>query len=626
LYAVPTNVFAELIEAIDTVTDSNDEQTTVEETESGKEGTVFEVIDRREETVKHFRTEDGSFTAVQYNVPVHEKDENGEWQDIDNTLSSVGSEYTTPNARIKFTKKIPGNEGLFTLHDGNRKITMSLSGARKKVEGQVTNTQTEFPEDATQLQKMMTLDKLSSKILYPEILDGVDLEYVVNSCNIKENIIVKEPADSYSYTFEIQLNNLEAVLCEDGSVAISDPSTDEIVYTIPKGYMFDADGAYSEAVGYTLANGGNGKYSLTVTADAEWINAEERVFPVTIDPPITVNSNSMMTDTYIDSANPIVTYYNATNLKVGRTTSGITNVSLWKLNEMPKIPANAYIVSAELSLKLTSISAYYSDKIGAYTVTTDWATNNAYSWSIADLTTLCAESRLIDFAEVNHVTAGSTVTWDITSAFRTWYGNSSVSRGIALAPITPYAMNAVFASANSATSTQPQFVVEYRDMKGVESYWSGSSHSAGLAGSGYVNHANGNMVFSIGTIGTSDGLFNYVPSLIYNSSLADKFYLKDSVNVPYSECSTGYGWKISACESIVKPHGQNYYVWADGDGTEHYFLPDTSTTASNDYKDEDGLLLTLTVQANAYYVEVFYEKGNFEWHDGFIRHPAFLIL
>ena len=65
---------------------------------------------------------------------------------------------------------------------------MSLSGANKKVAGQVTNTQTEFSEDATQLQKLMTLDKLSSRILYPDILDGVDLEYVVESCNIKENI------------------------------------------------------------------------------------------------------------------------------------------------------------------------------------------------------------------------------------------------------------------------------------------------------------------------------------------------------------------------------------------------------------------------------------------------------
>lgn len=95
---------------------------------------------------------------------------------------------------------------------------------------------------------------------------------------IKENIIVKERADSYSYTFEIQLNNLEAVLCEDGSVAISDPDTDEIVYTIPKGYMFDANGEYSDAVTYTLTNGGNGKYALTVTANAEWINDEERAF------------------------------------------------------------------------------------------------------------------------------------------------------------------------------------------------------------------------------------------------------------------------------------------------------------------------------------------------------------
>ena len=188
LYAVPTNVFAELIDAIDGALENQADEVTVEDTLKKE---VFEVIDRREETVKHFRTEDGSFTAVQYNVPIHEKDENGEWQDIDNTLSESGSEYATSNARVKFAKKTTGNETLFTLHDGNRKITMSLSGANKKVAGQVTNTQTEFPENATQLQKMMTLDKLSSKILYPEILDGVDLEYVVNSCNIKENIIVK---------------------------------------------------------------------------------------------------------------------------------------------------------------------------------------------------------------------------------------------------------------------------------------------------------------------------------------------------------------------------------------------------------------------------------------------------
>ena len=75
LYAVPTNVFAELIDAIDGALENQADEVTVEDTLKKE---VFEVTDRREETVKHFRTEDGSFTAVQYNVPVHEKDENGE--------------------------------------------------------------------------------------------------------------------------------------------------------------------------------------------------------------------------------------------------------------------------------------------------------------------------------------------------------------------------------------------------------------------------------------------------------------------------------------------------------------------------------------------------------------------
>ena len=169
---------------------------------------VYELVDRREENVKHFKLSDGTVTAVMYETPVHYLDSDGEWQDIDNTLADDGSEYATSNSRVKFAKKITGNGVLFTLHENNTKITISLGGANKKVAGRVTNTVTEHGEEATELQKQMTLDKLSSRILYPDILDGVDLEYVVKSGNIKENIIVKEKLDSYSYSFTISLNNL----------------------------------------------------------------------------------------------------------------------------------------------------------------------------------------------------------------------------------------------------------------------------------------------------------------------------------------------------------------------------------------------------------------------------------
>ena len=209
--------------------------------DKSNQGLAFEVTDRREETVKHFRLSDGTYAAVQYDVPVHTLDDDGVWQDIDNTLTDVGSAFATSNARVKFAKKIPGNESLFTLHDGNAKVTVSLNGATKKTTGVVTNTHTELDENAAELQKLMQLDKLSSRILYAEIMDGVDIEYVVESLNIKENIIVKERLSDYSFSFTLALNNLTAELTDAGEVCLLD-SDRSVAYVIPAGYMIDADG------------------------------------------------------------------------------------------------------------------------------------------------------------------------------------------------------------------------------------------------------------------------------------------------------------------------------------------------------------------------------------------------
>ena len=100
-------------------------------------GDAYELEDRREAAVKHFRTEDGSVVAAQYPTDVHIIDSDGKWADIDNTLTDQGNEYGTGNTGIKFAKKITGNESLFTIHSGNGKLTMSLDGAIKKTEGSI---------------------------------------------------------------------------------------------------------------------------------------------------------------------------------------------------------------------------------------------------------------------------------------------------------------------------------------------------------------------------------------------------------------------------------------------------------------------------------------------------------
>ena len=609
VYLIPMSVYANMVQDLfdnDNESDSNEQ--IVRE--------VFEAAERREESVKHFRLEDGSYTAVQYDVPVHYLDEDGEWQDIDNTLSASGSEYSTSNARVKFAKKITGNETLFTLHDGNRKITMSLDGAIKKTKGQVTNTETEFDENATKLQKLMTLDKLSSRIMYEDILDGVDLEYVVESLNIKENIIVKERKDSYSYTFTVKLNNLEAELNDDGSVSIVDPGSEDVVYLIPAPVVYDANMSYADSseAYYTLVKTGNNEYKLTVTADTAWMNSPDRAFPVTVDPAVCVNSTLPMTDTYIDSDNPSSTYYSFDFMASGHGSAGQDFISYWKINTLPVIPDNSYISSVKLELYCRdfrphgSASVVHNLKLGVYKMGTGWTSGATWN-SMAQATETF--SYLIDYAVVKPISEYSYVSWDITSAFKDWYSGASINHGVAIKQIGSDNADALFSS-NEATSNRPRLIVNYRDMKGMGSYWSASTHSAGLAGSGYVNNATGNLVFSIGTVATGDALLGFTPSLVYNSAVAKKYNTYSyNTNVPYIALNAGQGLKLNVNESLVKRSFVNengvsstYYVWSDGDGTEHYFMPVEGS--SSKYKDEDGLMMTLTEGA----VDISIEDSN----------------
>ena len=361
--SVPSIIFAEIKEGVENV-GTNADNVADSSVSSDSEpldiysytGVAYEATELREESVKHFHLEDGSYVAAQYAYPVHIADESGRLVDIVNTLGDAsGGMYANPSARIKFVKKTGGNEKLFELHDGNTKITFALSGAIKKTVGEVINGSDD--ECTTELQKMMNLEGLTSRIIYRDILDGVDLEYVAESLNVKENIIVKEPSHSYAYTFHISLNGLVAELGEDGSVEIINKETKKTQYTIPVPFVFDAKGitAPASAAGYTLADEGDGKYILTVTVSSEWMNSEERAFPVTVDPTLGYGETSY-TDTYIDQANTDTNYSSSTTLETSATT-GSKKIIYWRITSLTNLPKNSYVEAAYVVMSPLSSSA-----------------------------------------------------------------------------------------------------------------------------------------------------------------------------------------------------------------------------------------------------------------------------
>ena len=591
-YVIPTVVYGEVAGLFES-----------EPSEESSSGTSYEYINEmheveslREESVKHFKLEDGSYVAAQYNYPVHYADEDGKWQDIDNTLASAtGGVFATPNARIKLAKKITGNETLFALKDGNTKLSFGLIGAAKGTVGTVTNG--EDSSSDTELQKMMNLEKLSSSVIYENILPGVDLEYVIDSLNIKENLIVKEKGDSYSYSFSMKLNGMYAELDEDGNVLIYNDDSGEIEYTIPAPVVFDSANAHAPkyAASYTLDASGK-KYTLTVTVDASWMNSEDRVYPVTVDPTVS-RENAYAYDTYITNVDGAKdsSYGDSTVLAV------VTNSqAYWGVTSLPSLPKEAYISKA-------TVSAYASFaggvNIGVYEVTSAWY--ESLTWNQH----LSGSGALGDLLDYNNVNNGRYY-WNITPLVREWNNkriDSSAGKtnyGIAFKAVTSGSSSMNFYSSEySSASYRPALEISYTVMRGVEDYWSYSSHSAGVAGSGSVNLANGKLTFAIPTISTTDSLMPYTPTLVYDSAIAGTYYLSSMAQTYVSGIQMGYGFKLNITESVLKKSYVNflgttvtYYVYTDADGTEHAMLQ--SAGDSSQFIDEDGLGLVLTVNSN----------------------------
>ena len=92
---------------------------------------VGEVDALREERTKHFRLSDGSYIAVDYNMPVHYAEGEGEdltWVDIDNTLLYGLDTYSAENGMTEksFAAAFTPDNVLFSSGYGDHRVEMSL--------------------------------------------------------------------------------------------------------------------------------------------------------------------------------------------------------------------------------------------------------------------------------------------------------------------------------------------------------------------------------------------------------------------------------------------------------------------------------------------------------------------
>jgi len=396
-------------------------------------GNVEEIVSLREENVKHFRLSNGSYEAVSFATAVHRKDKDGVWQNINNDLflKKVGDKqgYFTDDMRTSFASSFKYGAELFSLSENGYRISMTPMNT-----GKITAETKQSPlapviTNATKKASSTVFDSVEgaiqidskSSIVYNNIRENTDIEYVLDGNNIKENIIVKSKADRYEYAFQLSLIGLTAELDPCGFILIRDSKTEQVKYTIPAPFMYDGNGIYSDDVHYELLTASAEKYVLRIVASEEWIKSEGRVFPVTIDPSI---ESEMWIDTYINSESPSSSYASSSDMYASKTKTALIKPYI------PNLPLNiSSINSAELVVYYRCIDESFTVGVhgvtGMITETTTY--NNAPSISANVSSTLYVEKTPnYTYSQVKEAC------FDITSLFSNWYYSGAIAYGIAI--------------------------------------------------------------------------------------------------------------------------------------------------------------------------------------------------
>ncbi|MGH2810959.1 MAG: hypothetical protein ACRDIA_08775, partial [Actinomycetota bacterium] len=233
------------------------------------EGKSKELPGERKPNAKIFANPDGTKTAKVYGSPVHFKDPQGNWSEIDPKLIPDGAGFK--NAAGPFAVRFAPSASspqLANIEADGHKVTMALD--------QASNT----PGAA-----------VGQEITYPQVRPGVDLTYRVGKSQVKETLVLHRaptPAGS-QFTFSLDPGGLAPRQESDGAVGLY-AQAERPVLIIPPASVWDSsvDAKSNEPAhgpaSMALTGDAQGGWKISVSADHAWLADPARKYPVYLDP------------------------------------------------------------------------------------------------------------------------------------------------------------------------------------------------------------------------------------------------------------------------------------------------------------------------------------------------------
>jgi len=236
---------------------------------------LMEVAERRTINTKTYYLGGNKFASKAGMENIHYKDDNGKWQDKDNTiLPSNDPEYdymnTTNNAKVYFSSKGFSNNKAVKYQVGDAWMKFTLVGASGRGE------KNQIDENIFKFKDAYKNDKRS-----------MDTDYTVSDGKIIEEIILNEPGELPELSQEIELHNAYFIE-KNGEILAYKNNTAELLWIVPRPVMYEMGDKNVRNYGlhYEIKNLPNGNILLTKVIDEEgkgWLYDQIRTYPVAID-------------------------------------------------------------------------------------------------------------------------------------------------------------------------------------------------------------------------------------------------------------------------------------------------------------------------------------------------------
>ncbi|MGA4722130.1 DNRLRE domain-containing protein [Fictibacillus nanhaiensis] len=261
---------------------------------------LHEIKEKRTSHSKTFKNSDLTETTELFSSPIYYKEEpKGKWLEINNNVSedihdeAEKGKFRYKNKANKFSSYFAShaNKEIFKIKEENHWLSYSITGAANAVAKSKDNS-----------------------VIYKDIFKDTDVKYLIGAKGIKEDFIFYKNPDYNEITFDVK-SNLEIKQNEDKFNFI-DKKTNKVIWSFEPVFLRDAEDRESRKSYFELKKE-NGKNTLVLHLDKDFLSDSETKYPVTLDPTVIGGNATNNKDAYVGEVWNNVNYGTDAELRTG---------------------------------------------------------------------------------------------------------------------------------------------------------------------------------------------------------------------------------------------------------------------------------------------------------------------